>query len=66
MGAFESVNLTAVLGDKGSEKFLTCEHNYQGINVISVTYQPSEMKMWAAFEYGFQDSFKSACCGVYV
>ena len=32
--------MTAILGDKGSQKFLTCKNNYKGINVISVTYDP--------------------------
>jgi len=22
--------------------------------------------MWAAFEYGYKDTFRSACCGVYI
>lgn len=66
MGPTEAVNITAILGDKGSEKFLTCQDNFKGINVISVTYDPQELIMWAAFEYGFEKTFRSACCGVYV
>lgn len=66
MGPAEAVNITAILGDKGSEKFLTCENNFKGINVISVTYDPKELVMWAAFEYGSDKTFRSACCGVYV
>lgn len=38
MDQYDSVNMTAVLGDKGSQKFLSCKNNYNGINVISVTY----------------------------
>jgi hypothetical protein len=62
----QALNVTAVLGDKGSEKFYSCQNNYKGLNVISVLYQPSKLKMWAAFEYGYKDTFRSACCGVYV
>jgi len=33
--------MTAILGDKGSEKFMTCKNNnYRGVNVISVAYDP--------------------------
>lgn len=49
MGPEESLNLTAVLGDKGSEKFLSCENNFRGSNVISVTYDPENLLMWAGF-----------------
>lgn len=66
MGPSEAVNITAILGDKGSEKFLTCKNNFKGINVISVAYDPQELIMWTAFEYGFNQTFRSACCGVYV
>lgn len=66
MSATEALNMTAILGDKGSEKFLSCKNNYKGINVISVTYDPKELVMWAGFEYGFGSTFRSACCGVYV
>ncbi len=34
--------------------------------MISVMFVPKELKMWAAFEHGHKDSFRSACCGVYV
>ena len=40
MGPEQSLNLTAVMGDKGSEKFLSCKNNFRGLNVISVTYDP--------------------------
>lgn len=66
IGAQEALNVTAILGDKGSEKFYSCQNNYKGLNVISVMYQPSQLKMWAAFEYGYKETFRSACCGVYV
>lgn len=49
MGPTEAINMTAILGDKGSEKFLTCKNNFKGINVISVTYDPKELIMWAGF-----------------
>lgn len=58
--------MTAILGDKGTEHFYTCQNNNQGENIISVVYMPKEFKMWAAFEYGTKQTFKSACCGVYV
>jgi hypothetical protein len=34
--------------------------------VISVMYHPKSLTMWAAFEYGFKETFRSGCCGVYV
>lgn len=41
IGYQQAVNITAILGDKGSQKFYSCQNNYKGLNVISVTYLPS-------------------------
>ena len=48
----EALNVAAILGDKGTEKCYSCQDNFKGSNVLSVMYQPSKLKMWAAFEYG--------------
>lgn len=45
---------------------MVCPKQHIGINVISVMYSPNDLKMWAAFQYGKDDTFRSACCGVYV
>jgi len=37
----EAVNITAILGDKGSESFYSCQNNFKGLNIISVTYLPA-------------------------
>lgn len=62
----EAVNMTAILGAKQHRNYYSCAEGPKGGNVISVTYFPKDLKMWAAFEYGYKDSFRSACCGVYV
>jgi hypothetical protein len=64
--AEDALNMTAILGDKGSEEFKVCPSKNIGINVISVMYSPEDLKMWASFEYGFGKSFRPACCAVYV
>lgn len=49
MGEVEALNMTAILGDKGSEKFMNCKNNNRGLNTISVLYEPKVLKMWVAF-----------------
>jgi hypothetical protein len=44
--------MTAILGDKGSDKFLSCHENYRGKNVISAMFDPQELIVWVGFEYG--------------
>ena len=66
MGEEQSLNLTAILGDKGSEYFMSCKKKADGVNVISVAFEPESLKMWAGFEYSSGKTFRSACCGVYV
>ena len=37
-----------------------------GTNIISVMFIPGESRMYAAMEYGSGDSYRTACCGVYL
>lgn len=67
----QAVNLTAILGDKGSSKrdgFYKCPDKAKGINVLSVTFEPSpaQGRMWAAWGIGEKESWRPACCGTYV
>jgi len=67
MSPADALNMTAILGDKGSStEFKVCPNKNIGINVISVMFQPENLKMWAAFEYNYGKDFRPACCGVYV
>lgn len=62
----EAINMTAIMGAKEHRNYYSCKEGPKGSNVISVTYYPKDLKMWAAFEYGYKDTFRSACCGVYI
>jgi hypothetical protein len=64
--AADALNMTAILGDKGSKEFKVCPNTNIGTNVISVTYSPEDLKVWASFEYGFGKEFRPACCAVYL
>lgn len=37
-----------------------------GTNIISVMFVPGEQRMYAAIEYGSGNTYKTACCGVYL
>ena len=45
---------------------MDCKKKAYGVNVISVAYEPENLKMWAGFEYSSGKAFRAACCGVYV
>lgn len=45
---------------------MKCDPKKKGVNVISAAYEPANLKMWAGFEYGYNQTFTGACCGVYV
>lgn len=64
--AADALNMTAILGNKGSQEFKVCPQKDIGTNVISVMYSPEDLKMWASFEYNFGKDFRPACCGVYL
>lgn len=69
IGDLQAVNLTALVGDKGGSEpaaFLSCDKAKSGINVLSVTFVPQELRMFLAFEEGRHDKHVPACCGYYV
>ena len=66
MSEADAINMTAIPADKGSKNFKVCPDSNVGTNVLSVTFVPEDLKMWAAFEYGYGKDFRPACCGVYV
>ncbi len=63
ISSVEAINMTAIMGDKQHKNYFSCQDGPSGSNVISVTYYPKDLKMWAAFEYSYKDNFRSACCG---
>ena len=68
IGELEALNMTANVADKGGPSMYKCPIGVdkQGINVISVMFIPGEERMYAAMEYGSGDSYRTACCGVYL
>ena len=54
------------MAHKGGKNAYKCPKKDDGTNVISAVFLPGEQKMYMAFEYGIGDSYKTACCGVYV
>lgn len=68
IGELEALNITANVAHKGGPNLYQCPQagKDNGTNVISVMFVPGESRMYAAIEYGSGDSYKTACCGVYL
>lgn len=66
IGWMQALNITANVAHKGGPDLYHCPAKDNGTNVISVLFVPGELKMYAAIEYGEGDTYKTACCGVYV
>ena len=65
----QAINITALVGDKGEECMTTCEPPYpNGANVLSVTYDPSKLDVYIAWENGHRsdDSWSPAACNTYM
>lgn len=63
MTVMDAVNITAILGDKGTHGFFSCANAHY---VLSVTYQPLEAIMYVAYEHGTLSQWTPACCSVHV
>mmetsp|Transcript_19427 Transcript_19427/g.27920 ORF Transcript_19427/g.27920 Transcript_19427/m.27920 type:complete len:498 (+) Transcript_19427:40-1533(+) len=69
VGASEAVRITSAVGIKGDE---TNEDNcdptlyHEGINVLSVTYDPARLTLYAAFEDGTGEGWVPAACNGYI
>lgn len=63
----EAVNITAILGSKGDNKYV-CESPYtHGSNVLSVAYEPASKFAYAAWEHGTGDAdWRPAACSTYL
>ena len=62
------MNITANVAHKGGKNLYKCPKpgKDNGTNIISVMFVPGEQKMYTGFEYGSEDSYRTACCGVYL
>lgn len=61
--------MTAVVGDKGGSdraSFLSCAAASNGENILSVTFDPAALTVYAAFEEGRNATHVPACCSSYV
>jgi len=65
-----AVNITAIVGDKGKSSPYSCanftEIHEKGSNVLSVTFHPSQNRMYVAWEDGTGPTWTPACCNTYV
>jgi hypothetical protein len=67
IGELEALNVTANVAHKGGANLYQCPTGKDdGTNVISALFIPGEERMYAAVEYGTGDSYRTACCGVYL
>lgn len=69
VGAAEAVVVTSAIGIKGdgSDEDNCNEDLYlEGANILSVTYDPAELTLYAAFEDGTGDDWVPAACNGYI
>lgn len=68
IGELEALNITANVAHKGGNNFYKCPEpgKDNGTNIISVMFIPGEQRMYAAVEYGSGNTYRTACCGVYL
>ncbi len=64
----EAINITAILGHKGGDMYTCGGYPYNGgSNILSVTYDPTNLSMYAAWEEGTgQDGWAPAACNSYL
>jgi len=65
MDIFDAINVTAIVADKGYHPYY-CANYPDGMNVISCTFHPSQNEMYIAWEDGTLNSWRPACCNIYV
>jgi len=51
----QAVNITAILGSKGNDKYNCNGYPYKGENILSVSFDPSNLIMYSAWENGSSD-----------
>ena len=70
IGVQEIVNMTAILGGKGTagDEPFTCTMPFtnEADNILSVAFSPSDLKVYAAYESGTGDGWIPAACNSYV
>jgi hypothetical protein len=69
IGVPQAVNITAMVGDKGEDDMSRCRPPYdEAANVLSITYDPSALHMYIAWENGRRSdgSWSPAACNTYV
>jgi len=62
----DAINMTAILGDKGTHAYHCLANNTDGTNVLSVTFHPSTNELWAAWEDGTGGTWRPGTCNTYV
>jgi hypothetical protein len=63
----EAVKIGAAAAHKGGPDPYHCPGGAdQGTNVISVVFVPSDERMYVSFEYGYNETYRTGGCGVYV
>ena len=63
----EAVNVTALVADKGGNNMYDCGGASDATNVLSVTYDPANLKVYVAWENGHGPSeWTPAACNTYL
>ena len=67
MNDLHAVNVTAATANKGGNNPHKCPGGGDtGTNVISAVFMPASQSMYMGFEYGSGETYRTACCGVYI
>jgi hypothetical protein len=61
----QAVNITAIVGDKGENTVYACDGT-DGSNILSVTFDPSKLNMYVAWENRMGDTWMAAACNSYL
>eukprot|EP01112_Ceratiomyxa_fruticulosa_P004230 TRINITY_DN1466_c0_g1_i2.p1 TRINITY_DN1466_c0_g1~~TRINITY_DN1466_c0_g1_i2.p1 ORF type:complete len:245 (+),score=48.34 TRINITY_DN1466_c0_g1_i2:253-987(+) len=66
IGTLEAINVTSILGKKGTEDYFDCSKIQNAANVMSVTYAPLSNVAYVAYEDGLGSARVPACCSTYI
>lgn len=66
IGVQEAVNITAIVSDKDNDHVYDCLGGEDGWNILSVTFEPSALNMFAAWENGVEENYLCASCNTYL
>ena len=61
----EAINITAIVGDKGADNLYDCQGT-DAANILSTTFDPSNLVMYVAWENSLNGTWTPAACNSYL